>query len=588
MIRRGPDGSGEWFSADRHVGLAHRRLAIIDLSERAAQPMASADGNLVVTFNGEIYNYASLKEGLQQRGYAFRTTSDTEVLLYLYAEYGVNMLGLMRGMFALAIYDLRKKGVLLARDPYGIKPLYYADDGQVVRFGSQVRALLAGGGISKTVDPAGQVGFYLWGSVPEPFTSHQAVRCLPAGTHLWVDAAGKREPQQYFSQSRVWFDAARSSLDASPGAQEREIHEALRDSVVHHMVADVPVSAFLSGGIDSGALVGLMSEQRGTGLAGITLCFTEFEGRPDDEVPLASEVARKYGVKHYVRRVTQAEFESDLPRIFEAMDQPTIDGVNTWFVSKATAELGFKVAISGLGGDELFGGYNTFRDVPRLVCAGRLPGRIPGLGEAVRKVATSVLSHVPNVHPKFAGLAEYGGSYPGAYLLKRGLFMPWELTNVLAADIVEAGLEKLSVLSALKALLIPEPEAAFAKVATLEASQYMRNQLLRDTDWASMAHSLEVRIPLVDSMLLQRVAPYVLSLARASGKAVLANAPRSPLPHSVQGRRKTGFSTPVEDWLKSSPNLSTWNRVSGLRSERCPWARRFAFAVAEHLGFNGS
>ena len=264
MARRGPDGSGEWFSKDRRVGLAHRRLAIIDLSDTAAQPMQDTDGRHIITFNGEIYNYELLRQRLEQNGHVFRTHSDTEVLLHLYAEKGEAMVDDLRGMFAFAIWDTDRKALFLARDPYGIKPLYYADDGRQFRFASQVKALHAGGGVSNEPDPAGWTGFYLFGSVPEPFTTYRQISALPAGSTLWVNEGGPQTPKRYFSIAQTWQEAevltsagrAHSSLPDN-GERAAAIADALRESVRHHLVADVPVGSFLSAGIDSGALVGL-------------------------------------------------------------------------------------------------------------------------------------------------------------------------------------------------------------------------------------------------------------------------------------------------------------------------------------------
>jgi asparagine synthase (glutamine-hydrolysing) len=565
------------------VMLGHRRLAIIDLSPRAAQPMHSADGRLCITFNGEIYNYKALRAQLEREGYAFRTTSDTEVLLHLYAARGVKMLTELRGMFAFGLWDAREGRMLLARDPYGIKPLYYAAAGGTLRFASQVRALMAGGGISRAIDPAGQVGFYLWGSVPEPFTSYEAINALPAGSYTWCTPEGVQSPVSYWSVARVWAEACQASI-VQPESIQTRVSEALRDSVAHHMVADVPVSAFLSGGVDSGALVALMTEQGVRGTHAITLAFDEFSGRTDDEVPLATALARNYDVIHHVRRVSRSEFTQDLPAIFAAMDQPTIDGVNTWFVSKAASEFGLKVAISGLGGDELFAGYSTFRDVPRFLRAASWAAPLPSFGKLTRLLGSRVFRNIRNVHPKLSGLFEYGGTFTGAYLLKRGLFMPWELPSLLPEELVQAGLARLCDSSRLAGLLSPEPESNLAKVAALEAGQYMRNQLLRDSDWASMSHSLEVRVPLVDHVLLAAVAPMISHMQFPDGKTWLAKSPQRELPPLHWQREKTGFSTPLENWLASVTELDTYRRVPLLARDGCQWARRYAYVVQGHYG----
>ena len=235
--------------------------------------MVSADGKLVVTFNGEIYNYRELRSGLEAKGHVFRSQSDTEVLLHLYARNGEAMVQDLRGMFAFAIWDADRRTLLLARDPYGIKPLYYSDDGWTFRFASQVKALLAGGAIAGDRDPAGQVGFYLFGSVPEPFTTYREVRALPAGATLVVDRIGAHEPRRYHSIARVYCDAEVKARGLRLHGADRagmadEVRQALLDSVRAHLVADVPVGVFLSGGIDSGALVGLMRDAGQHDIAG--------------------------------------------------------------------------------------------------------------------------------------------------------------------------------------------------------------------------------------------------------------------------------------------------------------------------------
>jgi asparagine synthase (glutamine-hydrolysing) len=578
MTARGPDGFGEWYSEDGRVGFGHRRLTIIDLSERGTQPMVSADGKLVVTFNGEIYNYRELRASLEAKGYMFRTQTDTEVLLHLYADRGERMVKDLRGMFALGLWDADRKALLLARDPYGIKPLYYADDGWTVRFASQVKALLAGGKVSRNQEPAGRVGFCLFGSVPEPFTIYQEVRALPAGSTLWVDRLGGREARSYFSIADTYCNAEAISSPET-GEDLEDVREALLDSVRHHLVADVPVGAFLSSGIDSGALVGLMRDAGQQDIQTVTLAFEEFGGRSQDEAPIAAEVAKQYGTRHTTRVVTEQEFRDDLPKIIDVMDQPTIDGLNTWFVSKAARELGLKVAISGLGGDELFGGYSSFRDLPLWVRALAIPNRIPGLGKLSRRL-TSAFGHFFHfANPKVAGLLEYGGTYPGAYLLRRGLFMPWELETVLGSEVSRLGLRRLDPLRHVETVLRPLPRTCFGKVAALESSLYMRNQLLRDADWASMAHSLEVRVPLVDAKLLRHVA-LVTTKSGSLRKRILARSPRMPLPRKVIERPKTGFETPVQTWLQRDTRIQHWRRVPAFAADKYPWARRWAFEVA--------
>jgi len=563
MATRGPDGAGAWIADDGRVGLAHRRLAIIDLSPAAAQPMAFAGGSYRITYNGEIYNFHDLRRRLEAQGRKFRTDSDTEVLLQLYDAYGADMVHHLRGMYAFVLWDEARRGILLARDPFGIKPLYVADDGRTLRAASQVKALLAGGTLGRVPDPAGHVGFFLFGSVPEPHTLYAAIHALPAGSTLWVDADGRRQADRFFEVSTALVQAAARAEAGSAAAAD--LGESLRDSVEHHFVADVPVGVFLSAGLDSATVTALASEVRGADLDTMTLGFREFQGTPRDEVPLAEAVAATYGTHHTTRWVAGADFHADLDAVLAAMDQPTIDGVNTYFVAKEAAALGLKVALSGLGGDELFGGYYTFRQIPPLVgVLGVVPG-VAAAGRALRAIAAPLLSRL--APPKAAGLLEYGTTYGGAYLLRRGLFMPWELPEVLDADMARVGWRALQPV-----LRLDDDCAAIAggrrRVAALEMDWYMRNQLLRDADWAGMAHGLEIRVPLVDATLFEALAPAV---GRPGGPAKMdmARTPQTPLPAALLGRPKTGFSIPVAQWLQGAAPAGE-RPERGLRA----WARR--------------
>ena len=566
MRSRGPDAADVWLSDDRRVGLGHRRLAIIDLSAGGAQPMRR--GQRVIVFNGEIYNYQELRARLEAKGRTFTSHSDTEVLLQLYDEMGEAMLTELRGMFAIVLWDGANQRMFLARDPYGIKPLYYANDGGTLRVASQVKALIGGGRVDRQFDPAAAAGFFLRGTVPEPFTMYRAIRALPAGSFCYVDANGIREPQQYFSIAATLRDALENaSASARPVSEEERqalVHDAVLESVRYHMVADVPVGAFLSAGIDSTAVVALARESGATDLQTMTLRFEEYRGRDNDEAPLAALVARQYGVRHTIRDLALADFRNELPRIFAAMDQPTVDGLNSYFISKAAAEMGLKVALSGTGGDELFGGYTSFRDIPRWMPVTSVLSRIPGLGEGVYRLNNALAKRSRHISPKMGEILRHGSSYAGAYLVKRGRFLMSELPEVLGADIARAGIERLNLLAILESALTPDPGTPYARVAALESSLYLRNQLLRDMDWASMAHSLEVRVPLVDAHLLRKVAP-VLVTRKDRGKQILANAPRPPLPASVRARRKTGFTLPIREWLQQEGRVEF-----GKRS----WARK--------------
>jgi len=323
MSARGPDADGLW--TGQGVVLGHKRLAIIDLDVRSNQPMTFSNARYVLVFNGEIYNYRELRSELESRGDVFQTTSDSEVILALYARMRADMLPRLRGMFALAIWDVQSREMFLARDPYGIKPLYYAQTPHGVLFASQVKALIASGLITPEIEPAGVAGFYLWDSVPEPWTTFKNVFSLPAGSWMMIRSSILCSPVKWDDISEAW-DREQIVL-GEPEAQQR-VRTAIGESVAAHLVADVPVSVFLSGGIDSGTIAGTLSEL-GAKVEGVTVAFNEFADGHMDEAPAAGEIARHHGLKHHVRYVTRTEFEQDIPKFIEAMDQPTIDGVNT-------------------------------------------------------------------------------------------------------------------------------------------------------------------------------------------------------------------------------------------------------------------
>jgi len=577
MIARGPDGKGEWLSENNRVGLAHRRLSIIDLSDHGTQPMVSRDGRFVISFNGEIYNYRELRNQLEKQGYEFHSDSDTEVLIHLYAEKGTAMLNDLRGMFAFTLWDNKHRCMMIARDPYGIKPLYYSDDGKTIRIASQVKALMAGGMISETKSPAGIAGFFLFGNMPEPYTQYQDVLSLPAGSYAVIDESGMHDPIKYFDLTQVF--------DCMANVSEKEaqdiVFEAMFESLKYHLVSDVPVGVFLSAGIDSGAILSLAGEDGCRQLQSLTLAFEEFVGSEHDESPLASKVSSHYhAAEHHKRILGSSEFSDDLDTFFDVMDQPTTDGLNTFFVSKAVSELGWKVALSGVGGDEMFCGYPSFRDIPRWTQTMNIPSRIPGLGS----LFSHLTSLIPHINPKASGMVKYGGSYAGAYLLRRGIFLPEELPELIGKEMAEEGLNQLSVADHINKRIGDGEKPVKTIVSLLESSLYMRNQLLRDADWAGMAYSLEIRTPFVDAHLVRKLAPVLSSRWNTQGKGLFSAALKRPLPEIITSRAKTGFSTPVSKWLQSDDRLDAWKSIPGLTKKNVPWARRWAYVTASREG----
>jgi asparagine synthase (glutamine-hydrolysing) len=531
--------------------------------------MATPDGRLRIIYNGEIYNYQELRRDLKSRGCCFLSNSDTEVLLHLYREEGPDSIQRLRGMYAFALWDESKQGLFLARDPLGIKPLYYSDNGHTIRVASQVKAILAAGGGDTSPEPAGHVGFFLWGYVPEPFTLHKGIRSLPAGSTLWV---GKDDPtfehRIFYSLPEQLRRASASQTTTSDAEASERLKVALENSVRHHMVSDVPVGLFLSAGLDSTSIAILAARHTVEPLRTFSLGFDQYKGTLNDETVWAERIAKRLHCIHETRWISVDDFAPELPNIFTSMDQPSIDGINTYFVSKAAGETGLKVALSGLGGDEVLGGYPSFTQVQKIV---RLVRPLDFLGKAFRVVTAPLLRRFTS--PKYAGLLEYGGTFGGAYLLRRGLFMPWELPSILDPDMVREGWRRLNPLINLNNEL-GHLFCDHHRVSALETIFYMRNMLLRDSDWAGMAHSLEVRVPLVDVKLIDAVAPLMWGQMKPN-KKTMAQAAWGHVPGQLLNRPKTGFSFPTREWSITG----TKARERGMRG----WARVVYNEVQKHL-----
>ena len=573
MRVRGPDQCGLWISPERRIGLGHRRLSIIDLSEDANQPLAISNGRYRIVFNGEIYNYRELREQLEEAGDVFSSESDTEVLLRMYARHGRAMLNRLRGMFAFAIWDETEKTLFMARDPFGIKPLYFSDDGKTLRFASQVKALLHSQRIDRTPNPAGIVGFFLFGSVPDPHTCYSAIQAVPAGSTLSLKLGNTARQASFCSLSDELARFGQQPRTMSQADARKTLERALCDTVRAHRVADVPVGIFLSAGIDSTCLLAASSSNESTPLEAVTLGFEELAGSTADEVPLARLVANFYGAPHQAHTITSEDFQAELPRILEVMDQPSIDGINTYFISRAAASAGLKVMFSGVGGDELFGGYPSFVQVPQMTRLLGPFGRLPALATGFRRLTTPVFRQFTS--PKYAGLLEYGPSWPGAYLLRAGLFMPWELEDIIDGDLARTGLQQLDILEQLDQT-VKEIPGALPRTSALELAWFMRNRLLRDADWASMAHSVELRAPFVDMELLRMIGPIQAS-GSPLAKSDLASCHSREAARMLENRPKTGFAIPVERWTADRLPDGPRHRWRGLRG--------WSYLVMQQAGF---
>src|SRR5229473_10581 len=550
LAHRGPDDSGAAVvecnaGAHSHLGLAHTRLSIIYLSPLGHQPMQDpVSGNWIV-FNGEIYNFRELRKELEAAGVEFKSHSDTEVILAAYRVWGESCLTRLGGMFAFALWDAPRKRLLLARDPMGIKPLYYHQSEQNFIFASEVRTLLQTGLVPRKADSTGVLSYLAFGSVYEPWTIVEGVMSVPPGHVLTVEN-GSLSSRAYWNPLQA---SSRTESDASSGngiATADQLPAVLRDAVLSHLVSDVPVGVFLSGGIDSSALVAILS-QNSVRASTFSLVFQEEEF---NEGKYSREVARRFGTEHHEIPVSQQDTLAVLPEALCAMDQPTIDGINTYLVSAKTRAAGVKVALTGLGADEMFAGYSNFRRVPRMEAFSKQFGRLPrlarqplaaslvrfaGKGDRSRKLAELATGHDSIVHPYFLVRTLFGASE------REALFGPGLEDSERALEgVLRESIARSSTLDPVN------------RVSYLESHFYMRNTLLRDSDSMSMAHGLELRVPYLDRPMVEACfrIPGSKKLNGDSPKSLLLASLGVELPREIVNRPKRGFTLPFERWLR--------------------------------------
>jgi len=548
MRHRGPDGEGTWFSPDGCAAFAHRRLAILSPGPLAAQPMRAQDHTLV--FNGEIYNHAALRDNLAQAGVRFEIPgSDTEVLLRLCLAQGADAISQLRGMFAFALYAESDRSLLIARDPFGIKPLYYAETHGGIVFASELRTILASGLIGRHLNPDAAAAFFQTGSVPEPSTLIEGIHLLPAGCFAtWYSSRGLRI-QQYWHPEFPPGD---------PGDAVLRAREALTESVGRHLVSDVPVGIFLSGGIDSSVVAATASGQRP--LTAYSLVFDEPEFSEEARM---QEVARTCGIELRELRLRPAMAREWFRDYLAALDQPSVDGFNTFCVSRWAASHGTKVVLSGLGGDEIFGGYRSFHSVPRW----QSWGRFLSSGGCLSRMA-GVLLDAEGVAPRARRVGTWmqaPSDWSSSYGLVRGVFSQGESQELLRHFGLPPGRQASPALPR-----FGDPRDA---VSYLELTRYMRNQLLRDSDVMSMANGLELRVPLVDSTFFDSIAAIPAHERCRPGKSLLTAA-APPIPAAVRNAPKQGFSLPLNEWWTTGHWGDGGNFPPGV--QQGTWARRMA------------
>jgi asparagine synthase (glutamine-hydrolysing) len=556
LAHRGPDGAGTWTApaeaggAGRNVLLVHRRLAIIDPGPGGSQPMSTRDGRHHIVFNGEIYNYRALRADLESHGEQFTSVSDTEVLLRLVANQGPDSLARVRGMFAFAMWDAAERSLLLARDRFGIKPLYVAAGPRQIAFASEVTALRAANLSTGETSIAGVLAFMRWGSVLPPLTWQRGIDVLAPGTwHRWqLGGSARGEIHGVFADARTVYssgDRPRRTVEAF----RANVGQAVRESVSAHLVADVPVGVFLSGGIDSGSLVSCASSAGAANLQTFTVGFDD----ESSEVARARMVAERFGTTHHELRIDGAEVARDLPAVLARLDQPTIDAVNSFYVARAVSATGIKAVLSGAGGDELFGGYPSFTRLPRAMALKRLAGPAwPALAPLAGRLMPERL------RARWRHFASSNGSFGEAYRVQRGFLLPDEV-KAMAGPALRDGAGWWEALEAVRetenALMAPahsaNEESPRATVARLESRLYLGSQLLRDLDVMSMAHALEVRVPFVDHELLEQVWPdLALHPELMQGKQLLSGTLERPLPDAIIQSPKQGFTLPFAGWMR--------------------------------------
>jgi len=542
LQHRGPDDNGTWtWRVGEGFGavLCHRRLSIIDLRHIAAEPMVSEATGTTLVFNGEIYNFQAIRAELEAGGAKFLTNGDTEVILHGYDRWGVDIFARLRGMFALVLVDPRNERVVLARDGYGIKPLYWArfagaEGRPAIAFASEGRALVEAGFAERRTS-SDRVGQYLWnGFMPGPHTIWTDVQEVPRGSYAVLD-------KQYSEPRFERFWNIGSSFRNGSVIDAKEADRLIAEDVRLHLIADVPLAVFLSGGVDSTAVAAAAASQAGE-VHTISVAFTEADA---DERRFAAAAAKAIGTSHHVVELSASSILADIEDAVGALDQPSFDGINSWFVSREAVRLGFKVALSGAGGDELAGGYSSFRRVLRAHPLMKMPGS--GLAAGL---AGAVLRQLRPAS-KTGQLGQAFGALERMYQTQYALFSTDTLRGLLSdpASAPTWGVDReREAMLAQEIASLPPLQA----VTALESEMFLGDRLLRDMDSVSMAHSLEVRVPFVDTVLSDRLA----GLSDADRylpigqKQLLRRQSRAVLPENFFSRPKRGFEFPMDEWIR--------------------------------------
>ncbi len=560
----GPDDEGLYSCSENNLVFGHRRLALIDLTPAGHQPMIYQQ-RYVISFNGEIYNFRELKEELTQMGQQFHTHCDTEVILAAFAQWNTQSFAKLSGMFAFALYDTAERNLYLVRDPSGIKPLYYASNNTSVAFASEIRAFSATG--YRKENPQWPVFQLAYGHIPEPVTTLRDVTPLHKGCFYKYNLANGSESLQSFTHYSY------SDTITNPVSLLEAVKSSIQKSVGRHLLSDAPIGVFLSGGIDSGIVTTLASGYHAQHLKTLSLYFKD---EHFSEKKFQDSIIERLQCRHYQHLLEEAEFHDSFPSILTAMDMPSCDGINTWFISKYAKVNGLKAVLSGIGGDELFGGYPSFARM--------------ALAKKLQKMPSSLLKTAANRSVKMLNRLPYLSidGIKGLYLFLRGLSTPAQIAAQLNATEKEIWmiLREQPVLPALSCL-DPKNEASW-----MELNMYMQNQLLRDADVMSMAHGIEIRVPFLDKEVLH-TALSIDAHKKYKGpllKQILIDAFKDKLPEAVWNRKKMGFSFPFTQWLNNSTfvketmqagNASSRLSYKKFRAGKLHWSQLMTLIILE-------
>ncbi len=553
LKRRGPDSEGIWKEDD--VFLGSRRLAVFDLHKRSNQPMKSICERYVLVFNGSIYNYLELRDYLLQKGVKLKTLSDTEVLLELFVLEGPKMLNRLQGMYSFVIWDNINKEAFAARDPYGIKPLYIGYNSEGIILASQVKTLISTNLINREKDTDSQFSFYKFGFITEPNTWFKNIKSLKSGHYIVIKDNEILYEKNWSNLENFWLHADKNEKIISKQNLQKVINEELTASVKKHLIADVPIGIFLSSGIDSTLLASIASLNTKKNITAITVIFNDFKGSNYDETSKAKKIAKKLGLKHFIFNVSKDDFIKDFPKIIDAMDQPSIDGINIWYASKAAAKLKLKVVFSGLGGDEIFFGYDHFNKIPIIYKYFKVIKKLPFLAYLIKKLL-EILSLIKK-DGRWSQMAQCSKSIIDLLILKRTIFTENYIFGEKMID-NKYNLPKLN-----NELIQNLNNYRFnnykIQLSFIESVFYMRNQLLRDSDWASMYHGVELRTPFVDTHLLDKLKSVMKSYSLQKRKEILKKSFKDILPQEFLQEKKTGFHIPGKKWFENYNDVNSKN-----------------------------